>query len=174
MHSDSNSNATFRIRLTPCLDSLHSFQFYAITRDLHDSGTALEIGRFTSSYGLSPSKINALGTDKLVFKSKVVSRKHAQIWVGNGGKFFIKDTRSSGGTFLNNRRLSPANQESAPFQLNDGDILQLGVDYEGGNEDSHKKVRIRVALWMVRKVDASTYVVHIFSLLISSGFHDFC
>ncbi len=151
----------------PCVESPHSFQFDAITRDLLESGTTLQIGRFTDSYGLSSSEINALGTDKLVFKSKVISRKHTQIWVGNGGKFFIKDTKSSGGTFLNNRRLSLANQESTPFQLNDGDLLQLGVDYRGGTDDFCKSVKIRVALWTVREC-----VVHIFSLLLSSGFDD--
>ncbi len=89
MHPDSNSNTTFRIRLMSCLDLPHTFQFDAITRDLHESGTALQIGRFsTNNGGLSPSEFNALGTDKLVFNSQVISNKHAQIWVGNGGKFF--------------------------------------------------------------------------------------
>jgi len=31
--------------------------------------------------------------------------------------------------FLNHGRLSIANTESRPFQIKDGDILQLGVDY---------------------------------------------
>ena len=40
------------------------------------------------------------------------------------GEFFfsIKDTKSSGGTFLNHVRLSLANQESRPFQLKDEDM----------------------------------------------------
>lgn len=164
MHPDSNSKTTFRIRLIPCLDSPHSFHFDAITRDLSELGTRLQIGRYTDTYGLSSSEINALGTDKLVFKSKVISRKHAQIWVGDGGKFFIKDTKSSGGTFLNNERLGLANEESAPFQLTDGDILQLGVDYQGGTDDFCKSVKIRVVLPTVGEVGASKYVVHIFPL----------
>jgi pSer/pThr/pTyr-binding forkhead associated (FHA) protein len=88
--------------------------------------------------------VNALGTNKLAFKSKVVSRAHAEIWVEGGGKFFIKDTKSSSGTFLNHLRLSPANTESRPYQMKDGDILQLGVDYQGGTEDIYKSVKIRV------------------------------
>lgn len=80
---------------------------------------------------------------KLAFKSKVVSRAHAELWLEHG-KFFIKDTKSSSGTFLNHLRLSPAGQESKPFQLRDGDILQLGVDYQGGSEDIYKSVKIRV------------------------------
>jgi pSer/pThr/pTyr-binding forkhead associated (FHA) protein len=88
--------------------------------------------------------INALGSNKLAFKSKVVSRAHAEIWVEVGGRFYIKDTKSSSGTFLNHVRLSPANAESRPHQIKDGDILQLGVDYQGGTEDIYKSVKIRV------------------------------
>jgi pSer/pThr/pTyr-binding forkhead associated (FHA) protein len=90
--------------------------------------------------------VNALGTNKLAFKSKVVSRAHAEIWVEGGGKFFIRDTKSSSGTFLNHMRLSPANTESRPYQMKDGDILQLGVDYQGGTEDIYKSVKIRVEM----------------------------
>lgn len=90
-----------------------------------------------------------MNSNKLAFKSKVVSRAHAEIWVEAGtptAKFYIKDTKSSSGTFLNHIRLSPANTESKPFQLKDGDILQLGVDYQGGTEDIYKSVKIRLEL----------------------------
>lgn len=43
-------------------------------------------------------------------------------------KFYIKDTRSSNGTFLNNKRLSNSGEESTPHVLLSGDILQLGVE----------------------------------------------
>ena len=86
---------------------------------------------------------NAISNNKLAFKSKVVSRSHAEIWFSSGG-FFIKDTKSSSGTFLNHIRLSPANSESRAHQIKDGDILQLGVDYQGGTEDMYKSVKIRV------------------------------
>ena len=36
--------------------------------------------------------------------------------------------------------------ESRPFQMKDGDILQLGVDYQGGTEDIFKSVKIRVEI----------------------------
>ncbi|KAK2464070.1 hypothetical protein APHAL10511_003900 [Amanita phalloides] len=135
---------TFRIRLVPHLDSRRSLRFDAITRDLGETDPALRIGRFTDRSGMGLAAVNALGTNKLAFKSKVVSRAHAEIWVEKAGKFFIKDTKSSSGTFLNHIRLSPANQESRPHQLKDGDILQLGVDYQGGAEDIYKSVKIRV------------------------------
>jgi pSer/pThr/pTyr-binding forkhead associated (FHA) protein len=88
--------------------------------------------------------LNAQNTNKLAFKSKVVSRAHAEVWCEAGGKFFIKDTKSSSGTFLNHMRLSAPNAESRPFPLKDGDVLQLGVDYQGGTEEIYKCVKMRV------------------------------
>ncbi|KAM6494632.1 hypothetical protein JOM56_009255 [Amanita muscaria] len=123
-HPPTGANQTFRIRLVPHLDSRRSLRFDAITRELKDGDAALRIGRFTDRSGMGLSAVNALGSNKLAF--------------------FIKDTKSSSGTFLNHMRLSPANQESRPHQLKDGDILQLGVDYQGGAEDIYKSVKIRV------------------------------
>ncbi|WVF67602.1 hypothetical protein IAT40_002360 [Kwoniella sp. CBS 6097] len=81
---------------------------------------------------------------KAAFKSKVVSRSHAEIWCEPGGKFYIRDTASSSGTFLNHIRLSSPNTESRPTMLNDGDVLQLGVDYQGGTEEMFRCVKMRV------------------------------
>ncbi|KAE9406936.1 hypothetical protein BT96DRAFT_851277 [Gymnopus androsaceus JB14] len=139
-----------RIRLVPHLENRRSLKFDAITRDLSPSSPPLRIGRFTDRSGLGVNAVNALGSNKLAFKSKVVSRAHAEIWVESSGagasnvKFFIKDTKSSSGTFLNHVRLSIAGTESRPFQVKDGDIVQLGVDYQGGSEDVYKSVKIRV------------------------------
>lgn len=133
-----------RIRLVPHLDSRRSLRFDAISRDLREGDPALRIGRFTDRSGLGLAAVNALGSNKLAFRSKVVSRAHAEIWVESNGRFFIKDTKSSSGTFLNHVRLSPANTESRPYPIKDGDILQLGVDYQGGAEDIYKSVKIRI------------------------------
>lgn len=139
-----NANSqSHRIRLVPHLDSRRTLRFDPITRDLKDNDTPLRIGRFTDRSGIGLAAVNALNTNKLAFKSKVVSRAHAEIWADNG-KFFIKDTKSSSGTFLNHLRLSPAGSESKPHQLKDGDIVQLGVDYQGGTEDIYKSVKIRI------------------------------
>lgn len=83
---------------------------------------------------------------RIAFKSKVVSRGHAELWCETGGKFFIKDTKSSSGTFLNHIRLSAPNVESKPHVIKDGDVLQLGVDYQGGTEEIYRCVKIRVEL----------------------------
>ncbi|TFK50475.1 SMAD/FHA domain-containing protein [Heliocybe sulcata] len=144
-HPASLSNVPgHRIRLVPHVDSRRSLRFEPIQRDVKEGDTPLRIGRFTDRSGLGIAAANALGSNKLAFKSKVVSRSHAEIWVEAGGKFCIKDTKSSSGTFLNHVRLSPANSESRPHELKDGDILQLGVDYQGGTEDIYKCVKIRV------------------------------
>ncbi|KAJ7930839.1 hypothetical protein B0H13DRAFT_875718 [Mycena leptocephala] len=157
-NSNANSNTgggngpSHRIRLVPHLDSRRSLRFDAISRDLRAGEPALRIGRFTDRSGLGLAAVNALSTNKIAFKSKVVSRAHAEVWIedpGTGGgvpKFFIRDTKSSSGTFLNHVRLSAANTESRPHQIKDGDILQLGVDYQGGAEDIYKSVKIRVEL----------------------------
>ena len=100
--------------------------------------------------------VNALGSNKLAFRSKVVSRAHAEIWVERG-MFFVKDTKSSSGTFLNHVRLSLANTESRPFQIKDGDILQLGVDYQGGAEDIYKSVKIKIELGREWQASANAF-----------------
>ncbi|OAX33675.1 SMAD/FHA domain-containing protein [Rhizopogon vinicolor AM-OR11-026] len=144
--SPNNTNtSSHRIRLVPHLDSRRTLRFEPISRDLKDGDTPLRIGRFTDRSGIGLASINALSTNKLAFKSKVVSRAHAEIW-SEHGKFYIKDTKSSSGTFLNHLRLSPAGSESKPHQLKDGDIVQLGVDYQGGTEDIYKSVKIRVEM----------------------------
>ncbi|KAF9035688.1 hypothetical protein BDZ89DRAFT_946829 [Hymenopellis radicata] len=133
--------ATHRIRLVPHLDSRRALRFDAITRDLKEGDVAVRIGRFTER---SNPPTASTTTNKIAFKSKVVSRAHAEVWCEAPGVFYVRDTRSSSGTFLNHVRLSPANTESRASVLRDGDILQLGVDYQGGTEDIYKSVKIRV------------------------------
>lgn len=140
-----NSNSrSHRIRLVPHLDSHRALHFDPISRDVREGDAPLRIGRFTDRSGMGIAALNAQNTNKLAFKSKVVSRAHAEVWCEAGGKFFIKDTKSSSGTFLNHMRLSAPNAESRPFPLKDGDVLQLGVDYQGGTEEIYKCVKMRV------------------------------
>ncbi|KAI0795144.1 hypothetical protein C8Q75DRAFT_530910 [Abortiporus biennis] len=143
-NNNSSTAPSHRIRLVPHLDSRRSLRFDPIARDVREGDTPLRIGRFTDRSGMGLAAANALGSNKLAFKSKVVSRAHAEIWCESGARFFIKDTKSSSGTFLNHVRLSPANTESRPHELRDGDLLQLGVDYQGGTEDIYKCVKIKI------------------------------
>lgn len=65
-----------------------------------------------------------------IFDCKVLSRHHALLWYENG-KFFLQDTKSSNGTFVNNNRLST--NESEPHEVSSGDIVQFGVDVMENN-----------------------------------------
>ncbi|KAG8185736.1 hypothetical protein JTE90_000722 [Oedothorax gibbosus] len=62
-----------------------------------------------------------------IFDCKVLSRNHALLWYENG-KFYLQDTKSSNGTFVNNQRLSKSSEESPPREVCSGDIVQFGVD----------------------------------------------
>jgi len=62
-----------------------------------------------------------------IFDCKVLSRNHALLWYENG-KFYLQDTKSSNGTFVNNQRLSKGSEESPAREVCSGDILQFGVD----------------------------------------------
>lgn len=61
-------------------------------------------------------------------------------------QLYVKDTGSSSGTFLNKLRLSPTGKESRPYPLKSGDIIQLGMDYQGRPEDVFKCVIMKVML----------------------------
>ena len=77
--------------------------------------------------------------------------------------FFVKDTKSKSGTFLNQVGLS-TNTESGPFQIKDGDILQLGVDYQG-EADIYKRVKIKIELGREWQASANAFNVPFDSLL---------
>jgi E3 ubiquitin-protein ligase DMA1/2 len=141
-----NHNTSRRIRLVPHLDTRHSLRFDVISRDLKEGGPSLRIGRLRFTDRLNIMGLNTLGSDQICFKSKAISRAHAEIWVESGGRFFIKDTKSNSGTFLNRERLSIANTESRPFQIKDGDILELGLGYQGVVDDVYRSVKIKIEL----------------------------
>ncbi|KAL2754004.1 hypothetical protein ACRALDRAFT_1075927 [Sodiomyces alcalophilus JCM 7366] len=77
------------------------------------------------------------------FDSKVLSRQHAEIWADRMGKIYIRDVKSSNGTFVNGTRLSQENRESEPHELQTGDHLELGIDIV--NEDQKTVVHHKVA-----------------------------
>ncbi|KAG9005284.1 hypothetical protein FRB93_009838 [Tulasnella sp. JGI-2019a] len=79
------------------------------------------------------------------FDSKVLSRQHAEIWE-EGGKIYIKDVKSSNGTFINGERLSPEGVESEPFELKSDDTVEFGIDIVGEDNKTiiHHKVAAKV------------------------------
>ena len=62
-----------------------------------------------------------------LFDCKVLSRQHAMI-IYEDERFFILDTGSSNGTFVNNIRLSKTGEESKMTEIFTGDIIRFGSD----------------------------------------------
>ena len=134
------------IRFLPHHDpraSRPSLNFVALSRVLPSDQAIIKVGRY-SEKDTDPNNVpGAPSAAPLGFKSKVVSRRHCELWC-QSGQWYIKDVKSSSGTFLNHIRLSQPNLESKPFPLNDGDVVQLGIDFKGGAEMIFRCVKIRV------------------------------
>lgn len=120
-----------------------SLQFATITRILPDETSIIRVGRYSERDNIPEIPANVPSAAAVGFKSKVVSRKHCELWCKDGN-WYIKDVKSSSGTFLNHIRLSQPNVESKPFRLKDGDIIQLGIDFRGGEEMIFRCVKIRI------------------------------
>ena len=134
------------IRFIPYQDprsSKPSLAFTATSRTLPHENCVIRVGRYSerdSSPGPGP---NVPSAAPVGFKSKVVSRRHCEFWCSQG-QWYVKDVKSSSGTFLNHIRLSQPSTESRPFPVNDSDIIQLGMDFRGGEESIFRCVKIRV------------------------------
>ncbi|TKA66347.1 hypothetical protein B0A55_08244 [Friedmanniomyces simplex] len=99
----------------------------------------LKIGRQTNQKTI-PTPTNGY------FDSKVLSRQHAEVWADRQGRIFIKDVKSSNGTFVNGMRLSQENKESEPRELREQDVLELGIDIVSEDQKTvvHHKVAAKV------------------------------
>lgn len=124
-----------------------SLSFPPISRTLSNGTEVIRVGRYSErdNHALASVSGNQASAAPVGFKSKVVSRRHCEFWYENG-KWFIKDVKSSSGTFLNHIRLSSPSQESKAFPVNDGDIVQLGIDFKGGEEMIFRCVKMRLEL----------------------------
>lgn len=128
-----------------------SLVFTSMARILPSGKEVIKVGRYSERDAQPTHGANVPSFAPVGFKSKVVSRRHCEFWC-TGGRWFIKDVKSSSGTFLNHIRLSSPGTESRPFPVNDGDIVQLGIDFKGGEEMIFRCVKIRVELnkgWQV-------------------------
>lgn len=103
------------------------------------SPEVLKIGRQTNAKTV-PTATNGY------FDSKVLSRQHAEVWADRNGKIWIRDVKSSNGTFVNGVRLSPENRDSEPHELRENDTLELGIDIVSEDQKSivHHKVSAKV------------------------------
>jgi pSer/pThr/pTyr-binding forkhead associated (FHA) protein len=99
----------------------------------------LRVGRQTNAKTV-PTPSNGF------FDSKVLSRQHAEVWAERNGKIWIRDVKSSNGTFVNGHRLSPENRDSEPQELHQHDTLELGIDIVSEDQKVivHHKVSAKV------------------------------
>lgn len=99
----------------------------------------LRVGRQTNAKTV-PTPVNGY------FDSKVLSRQHAEVWAERNGKVWIRDVKSSNGTFVNGQRLSPENRDSEPHELRQHDTLELGIDIVSEDQKTivHHKVSAKV------------------------------
>ncbi|XP_051932366.1 sarcolemma associated protein a isoform X9 [Hippocampus zosterae] len=99
-----------------CRPNSHPFQERHVYLD-----EPVKIGRSVAR--CRPAQNNA------TFDCKVLSRNHALVWFDHKtAKFYLQDTKSSNGTFINSQRLSRGSEESPPCEVLSGDIIQFGVD----------------------------------------------
>ncbi|XP_066997540.1 sarcolemmal membrane-associated protein [Anabrus simplex] len=133
-----------------CRPNSHPFQERTLTLD-----QPVKIGR-------SVARARA-AANNAIFDCKVLSRNHALLWYENG-KFYLQDTKSSNGTFVNNQRLSKGSEESPPREVCSGDIVQFGVDVmENARKVTHGCIVATLKLYLPdgkeAKASPSTSVV---------------
>ncbi|CAN8097614.1 unnamed protein product [Discula destructiva] len=145
---DSNLSVLPSIRFSVFVDPRSqrpSLHFSPVARTLPTGGEVIRVGRYSERDSQPTITANVPSAAPVGFKSKVVSRRHCEFWYEEG-KWYIRDVKSSSGTFLNHIRLSPPGQESKPFPVNDGDVVQLGIDFKGGEEMIFRCVKMRLEL----------------------------
>ncbi|KAL4802163.1 hypothetical protein BDV18DRAFT_147623 [Aspergillus unguis] len=141
----SKKGATIRFfpHQDPSQSSRPSLPFIPVSRTLPSDSCNIRVGRYSERDGLPMPNPSEPSDAPVGFKSKVVSRKHCEFLYANG-QWHIKDVGSSSGTFLNHMRLSQPNMPSRLYTVKDGDIVQLGIDFRGGEEMIFRCVRIRI------------------------------
>ncbi|KAE8742139.1 hypothetical protein FOCC_FOCC012346 [Frankliniella occidentalis] len=132
-----------------CRFNSHPFQERSLILD-----QPVKIGRSVAR--AKPAANNA------IFDCKVLSRNHALLWY-DAGKFYLQDTKSSNGTFVNNHRLSKGGEESTPREVCSGDIVQFGVDVmENAGKVTHGCIIATLRLYLPdgKEAKASPSTVH--------------
>jgi len=103
------------------------------------SSSPLRIGR--------SHKEEKADSDNGYFDCKVLSRNHANLSFEDG-KFFIQDTGSSNGTFINNIRLSKCGEQSKLTEIYSEDTLRFGSDVvDKAKNVTQKCVVVALRLW---------------------------
>uniref|UniRef100_A0A2M4A2D4 Putative tropomyosin n=1 Tax=Anopheles triannulatus TaxID=58253 RepID=A0A2M4A2D4_9DIPT len=137
INNNNNGQPQHARALLICRPNSHPFN----NRTLYlEPGAQAKVGRSVARIRVSEN--NA------IFDCKVLSRNHAVLWYKDG-RFFIKDTGSSNGTFINNIRLSQTCTESEPYEISSGDIVQFGVDVmENTRRETHGCITATLKLFL--------------------------
>lgn len=117
-------NSMSALAILTCRQNSHPFQERHIS--LHEPA---KIGRSVARARPAPNNG--------IFDCKVLSRNHAMLWYENG-IFYLQDTKSSNGTFINDQRLCKGGEESSPRETYSGDVIQFGVNVMENNRRGEK------------------------------------
>lgn len=132
-----NGAAMLPKAILKCRPNSHPFQTRTLTLI---PNVEMKVGRAVARHPVSDA--NA------IFDCKVLSRNHAVLWYSDD-KFYIRDTGSSNGTFVNNQRLSQTCLQSDKFEICSGDIVQFGVDViENARKETHGCIVATVRLYL--------------------------
>ncbi|KAI8991674.1 hypothetical protein BDF20DRAFT_845779 [Mycotypha africana] len=143
--ADKNDGPVVQIRIVPHLDDPSKSFIFRIINCKLISGKLLCFGRYSDIY-INETRLSDNNTTLVHFQSKVVSRNHCEIYVDNDGKVFLRDTKSSTGTFLNHIKVG---SEDEPKELQHNDIIQLGENFQNGTEEQYRAVKMKVDLSIV-------------------------
>ncbi|OCH93184.1 hypothetical protein OBBRIDRAFT_885702 [Obba rivulosa] len=135
------------LRLKPDADSPDALQFEPIVRILR-IGDPLLLGRYSAREGDAREEgadANPQTSSRAAFRSMVVSRSHAEIWLDIDGAVLIKDLESTGGVYVQGRSVVNYHT-SAMAELHNGDVLQLGEPDVRRGKIRHKCVRAIVEI----------------------------
>ncbi|KAA3679135.1 uncharacterized protein DEA37_0000912 [Paragonimus westermani] len=123
-----------------CVQGSHPFRERTIV--VHE---VIKVGRSVAR--AKPSDTNA------IFDCKVLSRSHALLWYKNG-HFWLRDTNSSNGTFVNNTRVvKKVLDGQADREIFSGDIIRFGVDVVE-HDTTHGCIIAKVSLFHPNGVEA--------------------
>ncbi|KAG1147347.1 hypothetical protein G6F37_003964 [Rhizopus arrhizus] len=131
LKSPTDDRRTVHVRIVPLIDNPDRCLLFDIVDRQLTYPTKIQVGRYSE---------RKKETDVLSFRTKVVSRSHCEIFL------YLRDTKSTSGTFLNHVRLCSSGQTSQPVEIHDGDLVQLGVDFQGGIEEVYRAVKMRFEL----------------------------
>ncbi|BHF58013.1 hypothetical protein SprV_0100096200 [Sparganum proliferum] len=129
-------------------------------KDSHITITSVgyRISLYTAEVGRAVARAKA-APNNAIFDCKVLSRNHAIIWFSSD-EFWLRDTNSSNGTFVNDVRVTKRDDsDSCDRQIFSGDIIRFGVDVVE-NDTTHGCIITSVTLILPNGCEAKPKLGH--------------